>query len=459
MDDQYTLDTSDEMIRLQQAWENVMRRVGPEVPPAWFERFLRPLTPMSLTGEVVVLNAPGKFILEWVKERYFRTLQSCLGDELGQAVTLELRSEAREKAPQQPAIAGQAITVTAVEDAKFRPFERYAFDTFVVGQSNRLAVAGAKAVASDPGTKYNPLFIYGASGLGKTHLLHSIARELQATNPKYPLVYISAQQFAEEFVAALQAGRMEQFRRHQRNVETWLLDDVQFIAGKDKTQEELFHTFNYLHSIGKQIVLSSDRPPRDLYLMDERLRSRFESGLVADMQMPDTETRCAILQSKASFDRIDLTYEVAMFLAENVPGNIRVLEGALTKLTVHASVEGMAVDLPLAQEMVEQYYRTGALAKPSVDTIVSAVSRHYKVPPAEIKGVSRKAPIVHARHIAVYITREITRDSWKHIGSMFGDRDHSSMMHGYQKVSEMMQQDKDLRAAVKTLIRGLYPET
>jgi len=313
-------------------------------------------------------------------------------------------------------------------------------------------------VANEPGTKYNPLFIYGASGLGKTHLLHSIARQILDANPRTPLVYVSAQQFAEEFVNALQNGKIDQFRRAQRAVAVWLVDDIQFVVGKDKTQEEIFHTFNYLHSLGKQIVLSSDRAPKDLYLMDERLRSRFESGLVADIQMPDTETRCAILLTKAGQERIELEHSIAMFLAENVPGNIRRLEGALTKLAAQASVEGVPVSLGLAQTMVEQYYRAGLLAKPGFTQIVDAVGKHYRIPADDIRGISRKAPIVHARHVAVFITREITGDSWKHIGGLFGDRDHTSMMHGYTKISEMMHQDKDLRASVKMLIRNLYPD-
>lgn len=412
---------------------------------------------MNIEGNTVTVAVPGRFIMEWVRERYVGALQGLLADELGHAVQVELHVEARER----PAIsAPNSISVAApnLDEGKFKPFEKFSFENFVVGQSNRLAVAGAKAVAGEPGTKYNPLFIYGASGLGKTHLLHAIAREILARNPNFPLVYITAQQFAEEFVNALQNNRVDHFRRQQRGVGLWLVDDIQFIAGKDKTSEEIFHTFNYLQGLGKQIVLSSDRPPRDLYLMDERLRSRFESGLVADIQMPDTETRCAILMSKAKQERISLETPVAMYLAENVPGNIRVLEGALTKLTVQASVDDSLLTMPLAQTMVEQYYRAGVLAKPGFSQIVDAVSKHFKIPNDDIKGISRKAPIVHARHVAVFITREITGDSWKHIGSLFGDRDHTSMMHGYQKISEMMHHDKDLRATVKMLIRNLYPE-
>lgn len=459
MKDQFTFDDSDELIRFQEAWEGVLKRIRPDLPPAWYERFVQQLRPTHFSDGVAVIGIPSKFVLDWVKERYHTTLQTLLADEMGQPVSLELRTEPRAKVAHLPSTPiATAPLIQAQDPNAFVPNERFTFSTFVRGQSNRLALAGAMAVASAPGKKYNPLFIYGASGLGKTHLLHSIAHEILRSDARQSLVYITGQQFAEEFVQALQNNRIDQFRRAQRSVGVWLVDDIQFVAGKDKTQEEIFHTFNLLHSLGKQIVLTSDRPPRDLYLMDERLRSRFEAGLVADVQMPDTETRCAIIGSKAEHEGVKLEHAVAMFLAENVPGNIRVLEGALTKLVAHSSVEGVPLSVDLAASMVEQYYRVGALEKPHFNLIVDTVSKHFKIPSDDIKGNSRKAPIVHARHIAVYITREITGDSWKHIGGLFGDRDHTSMMHGYQKISEMMENDRDLKATVKMLMRNVYPE-
>lgn len=341
---------------------------------------------------------------------------------------------------------------------RFQPNEKYRFDTFIIGQSNRLAYAGAKAIATEPGTKYNPLFIYGASGLGKTHLLHSIAQEVLSKNPRYPIVYISAQQFAEKFVHALQNNRIEQFRRAQRNVGVWLVDDIQFIAGKDKTQEEIFHTFNSMHSLGKQIVLCSDRPPRDLFLMDERLRSRFESGLVADILLPDTETRCAILLSKANQEKINIEHEVAMYLAEGVPGNIRVLEGALIKLAAQASIENMPITRELARHIVDLYYRSDFFAKPNIDQILDMVSEHYHLSVEEIRGHSRKAPMTHARHVAIYLIREITKDSWKHIGSLFSNRDHTSIMHGHQKINAMIETDIELKKTIQSFIQHFKSE-
>ncbi|HSI73297.1 MAG TPA: chromosomal replication initiator protein DnaA [Fimbriimonas sp.] len=461
MSEQLTFEDTDDLFELKRAWDTVLRRLGPEVPSAWMERFLRPLSPLGMEGGIVRVAVPGKFVLEWVRKRFLDTLTQMLSDEIGTNIVIELETEANERAAvtTTPSTSHSPVVIRPEPVTAFRPSEKFAFENYVVGQSNRLAFAGAKAVAAEPGQKFNPLFIYGSSGLGKTHLLHAIAREILKKDQRYPLAYVSAQQFAEDFINALQANKVDQFRRLQRSVGVWLVDDIQFIAGKDKTQEEIFHTFNYLHSLGKQIVLTSDRPPRDLYLMDERLRSRFEAGLVADIQMPDTETRCAIIQSKATQERIGLAHEVAMFLAENVPGNIRVLEGALTKLVAQASVEDRPVDLELAQMLVEKYYRAGALAKPAFGQIVDTVSKHFKISTDEIKGTSRKAPIVHARHVAVYITREITGDSWKHIGGLFGDRDHTSMMHGYQKIQEIMQYDRDLRATVKMLMRNLYPDS
>ncbi|MBS1709687.1 MAG: chromosomal replication initiator protein DnaA [Armatimonadetes bacterium] len=456
--DQFSLDEREDQIVLRQAWDQVLARVKDKLPVTSFDRFLKPLKPNGVHDGRVCFLAPGKFIQEWVQEKYIEMLEQALGDELGRPVTLELRVEAREKPVIAPSPVKVASAPISVETSVFRPMEKFTFDRFVVGQSNRLAFAGAKAVAAAPGQKFNPLFIYGQSGLGKTHLLHAIANEILAREPNFPVTYITAQQFAEEFVHALQNNRIDQFRRAQRSVHVWLVDDIQFVAGKDKTQEEVFHTFNYLQGMGKQIVLCSDRPPRDLLLMDERLRSRFESGLVADVQMPDTETRCAIILKKAEQEKVEVDHSTAMFLAERVPGNVRILEGALTKLAAQASLEGLPLSLDLAEAMVDQYYQSVGIAKPSFDQILLMVGKHFQIEVSEIKGISRKAPIAHARHVAVYMTREITGDSWKHIGALFGNRDHTSMMHGYRKIRDMMDRDKELNSSVRMLMRDLYPE-
>src|SRR2546421_8143389 len=244
-----------DLVLLRTAWERVLRNLGWNFPAAWMDRFIKPLQPLSLEEGVARFSVPGRFVMEWVRERYLGTFTEMLGDELGEPVKVEFETEPQEK---QSARTLTAAIAPILDEPSFKPSPKYCFESFVVGQSNRLAYAGSKAVAADPGIKYNPLFIYGQSGLGKTHLLHSIAQDILAKHPGFPLRYISAQQFAEEFVHALQSGRIDSFRRSQRNVGVWLVDDIQFVAGKDKTQEEVFHTYNYLHALGKQIVLTSD---------------------------------------------------------------------------------------------------------------------------------------------------------------------------------------------------------
>lgn len=460
MYDQLTFETREDDLRLRGCWENVLRRVSAMMPAKMAERFLERVRPAGLNDGVAVLEVPNSFNGEWIRNRCLSDIQEAISDELGETVLVELRINANARRTDNKVISEIKAQPVVVERAtnSFEPAEKYRFDNFVMGQSNRLAFAGAKAVSAEPGRKYNPLFIYGPSGLGKTHLLHAIAREVLLRDPSFPVVYISAQQFAEELISSLQQGKIEPFRRAQRNVGIWLVDDIQFVAGKDRTQEEIFYTFNHLYQTSKQIVLCSDRPPRELHLMDERLRSRFESGLVADIQWPDTETRSAILLSKAEQERVPLTTQIAMYLAEHVPGNIRNLEGAMTKLAVQSSLNGGEISLELAQEMVELHYSQAALAKPSFTQILDVVSKFYRIPVEEIRGTSRKAPIALARHVAVYLTREVTQGSWKHIGHQFGDRDHTSMMHAYEKISKMAVDSRDFANVVRSLLRNLNPD-
>lgn len=458
MSDQYTFDDHEGSIRLRFAWEQVVRAYLTEIPKGTVQKFISPLKPVSFENGKVELHAPGQFIAEWVNDKFLNRLQESLGDELGEPITVSIRVMPRLKEDTSSRDIFFTETTTYSDAEKFIPTLKYRFDSFVVGQSNRMAYAGATAVAENPGTKYNPLFIYGASGLGKTHLLHAIAHTVLRNDPKLSIHYISAQTFAEQFVQALQNNRIDQFRKSQRNVGIWLIDDIQFIAGKEKTQEEIFHTFNYLHQLQKQVVICSDRSPRELYLLDDRLRSRFESGLVVDIQHPDTETRAAILLSKANQEQIKLSSDVALFIAERIDSNVRFLEGVLTKIAVFASLEGSPITQEIAQTMIEAYYENVAQAKVGIPQIVEAVARYYKIPGDEIKGESRKAPITHARHVAVFLARDLTGNSWKHIGSHFGGRDHSSVMHAYDKISELMITDKELASSIRHLKGNLAPK-
>lgn len=456
MSDQHTLMDHEDLVALKTAWDKVLDGLNGQVPETVMNRFLQRLVPVELREDCAVLSAPGRFVYEWVKERYHDNLQASLNQYLDRAVKLEI-VVANSQKPAASTHAVASVSPRASEPGRFKPQERLTFENFVVGQSNRMAVGGAKAVSSAPGTRYNPLFIYGPSGLGKTHLLHAIANEILERDPYHSIMYVTAAQFMEDFVTALKNNQIERFRRQQRGVNVWLLDDIQYVAGKDKTLEEIFHTFNYLQSLGKQIVLCSDRPPRDLLLMDERLRSRFESGLVVDVQHPDTETKCAILLKRSEVEGIALDQETAMILAEGVNGTVRHLEGALHKFAAQASLTGQPMDAALANEIVERYYANLVIAKPTFDQIIASVGKHYRVDGDEILGISRKAHIAQARHVAIYITREILGDSWKQIGSLFGNKDHTSMMHGYKKVRAMMNQSREMNASVRALISDLYP--
>lgn len=465
--DQYTLEETPNLIRLNDAWNNVLLRLAGEVQPAWYARFFKPLRPVSLSEEGhIILSAPGRFVGEWVWDRYGSRLTSMLGDELGQSVTLKVDFDPnprKRSTTEKPLIAEvQYPSATAVvvhnepkEIARnFKPNPDYTFDSFVVGQNNRLAQAGAMGVASLTAAKYNPFFMYSEPGLGKTHLMHAIANEVLKKDPRFPVIYSTAQEFAEEYVAALQNHRIDQFRRQQKSIGLWLIDDIQFIAGKDKTQEEIFYTFNHLYNLGKQIVICSDRSPRDLFLMEERLRSRFEAGLVADIQFPDTETRCAILLQKAAQKEISLGRSEALVLAERVVGNVRLLDGTISKLHVYASLNNSPINEELVNQFVAQYFND-VPSKVDLDHIVQVVGRHFKIATDDIMGTSRKAPIVQARHVSIYLLRELTGDSWKYIGTQFGDRDHTSMMHAYERIVEQMHQEPDFKQTVKSLKRTI----
>lgn len=464
MNDQFSLEDRNSF-ELKEVWKQVLKNLREEVSETVYDRFLKPLEPLRYNDGQVTLLCPRPFVYEWVQEKFLNRLEQILSLQLNESIRVYLEKASTPEDSLQPELSFSSLSVHIAKEVdpiynyeRFQPHDRYRFETFIVGQSNRLAFAGAKAVSSELGTKYNPLFIYGASGLGKTHLMHSIAQSILSQDPNYPITYISAQQFAEKFVHSLQNNKIEHFRKAQRGVGVWLVDDIQFIAGKDKTQEEIFHTFNHMHSMAKQIVLCSDRPPRDLILMDERLRSRFESGLVADIQPPDNETRCAILLSKAKQEKIILSHDAATYLAENVPGNVRILEGALIKIAAEASIDHAPITMELVLSIVNRYYKPNFLVKPNTEQIIDTVSEFYYIPVSDIKGESRKAPIAHARHVAVYLIREITRDSWKHIGSVFGNRDHTSMMHAHQKITDMMGYDKELQKGIENLMQRFCPE-
>lgn len=457
MSDQLTFDDREEDVRYRALWPMIVSRLSASLPPATAERFLTTLRPTKLRDGVATIEVPSAFNLSWVESRMSEPLTDALNEVLGTPVTLKFTVVPAERKHTPSANTAVSLRPTAASAGSHPLDSQYTFDNYVIGHSNQLAMAGAQAVAKDPGAKYNPLFIYGPPGVGKTHLLHAIRNYVQQKDPSMTIAYLTAMQFAEQFVQALGNRRIDHFRKSHMNVGLWLLDDIQFVAGKDRTQEEVFYVFNALQQTGKQIVLCSDRPPKELYLVEERLRSRFESGLVADIRYPDTETRSAILQSKARQMGVGLSMEVAMYVASQISGCVRTLEGALNWLVMNADVYKVPINLELAEQMIAQGYGKQSAPRPTHKEVVELVSKHFHIPVTDIMGLSRKAPIALARHVSVYLVRELTGDSWKHIGAQFGNRDHTSMMHAYQKISEMMTRDPSFDSSVRSILRSLQP--
>ncbi len=356
------------------------------------------------------------------------------------------------------AVAPQQLELgTASEDGLNR---RYIFDNFIVGPSNRLAHAASLAVADRPGDVHNPLFIYGGVGLGKTHLMHAIGnRARERYGPEVRVLYLTSERFTNELIASIRSGRTEEFRDRYRTVDILMIDDIQFIAGKDSTQEEFFHTFNHLHQLGRHVILSSDRPPKAIATLDDRLRSRFEWGLIADVQPPDLETRIAILQQKGETGGIHVPREVLDYVAQKVQSNIRELEGTLNRIIAHAQLLGAPITLGLATESMNDPQLNSKRKLITLQRILETVARFYTVPERDLKGARRTRDLVIPRQVAMYVMREETDRSLVEIGEALGGRDHSTVMHGIDKVVGEIERNADRRQEVLTIRELLYADT
>jgi chromosomal replication initiator protein len=331
---------------------------------------------------------------------------------------------------------------------------RYTFDAFVIGAGNQFAHAAAQAVAERPSKAYNPLFLYGGVGMGKTHLMQAIGHEVRRRQPQAAICYVSSEKFTNEMINSLRYDRMTSFRDKFRNVDVLLIDDIQFLAQKERTQEEFFHTFNALHESMKQIVIASDRPPKELAEVEDRLRSRFEWGLIADIQPPDLETKVAILQKKAESEKVILTTDLALYIASNVRTNVRELEGALIRLIAYCSLTGAEVNLSTAQQVLKNFIDSQA-RKITIDAIQKAVAEQFGLRVAEIKAKSNSRAIVFPRQIAMYLAKQMTEASLPEIGRQFGGKHHTTVMHSVDKIDEQRQSDKDLNRLLNKLTETL----
>ena len=360
-------------------------------------------------------------------------------------------------------VLGPGITyklVTPIEKKERKEVEEndeyeYTFETFIEGSSNKFACAACRYVAKEPAKNYNPLFIYGNSGLGKTHLLNAVGHELKKNFPEKTIIYVKGDQFANELIESIRAGTTAGFREKYRKADALLIDDIQFIAGKESTQEEFFHTFNTLYESKKQIVLTSDRPPRDIATLEDRLKTRFEWGLTADVQPPDFETRVAIVKRKAELLHLDLPEDVAEFIANHLKNNIRQLEGAVKKLNAYYMLEGIQPVISVAQNAIKDILNETQPVPVTIEKIIGEVSRTFNVSPADIRGTKRNANVASARRVAIYILREVTGMSMEEIGREFSGRDHSTIVYSLKTMERDMKNDQHLRETVSDIIKNV----
>jgi len=429
-------------------WDDVLTKIEAKVNRHSFATWFRPTTFIDLNDSALVVRVPNPQFKEWLTKNYYGIIQEAL-TELGQSqIGLLFECEPDASASTEAALAPDREPLPA---ASLNP--KYTFESFVVGSSNQFAHAAARAVAEIPSKSYNPLFIYGGVGLGKTHLMHAIGHYIQARNRQLQLTYISSDRFINEMINAIRFDRLPAFRQKYRQTDVLLVDDIQFIAGKDRTQEEFFHIFNSLHDSQKQIVISSDCPPRQIPTLEERLHSRFEWGLIADIQAPDIETKVAILRKKAEAERVEIPENVALFIASKVRTNIRELEGSLIRLIAYASLTGRDIDLALTQEVLRDLLRTEEKAV-TIEMIQKFVADHYNVKLAELKAKNNSKAVAVPRQIAMYLTKTLTGASLPEIGKGFGGKHHSTVIHSVRKIDGLRKKDPDFDRLINTFVQA-----
>ncbi len=453
---------------LPSLWETVKCDFKGLFPEDVFHMWFEPMVCLESTEEQMTLGVPNDFAAIWIHDNYLDLITQRLRLTSGRMITVTLKKTDSAAAPQQESEPRTSIQETA-GNARVRAHQRRAtraeghaiasgslnarntFETFVVGSNNQMAHAAAMAVAQSPGQAYNPLFIYGDTGLGKTHLMHAIGHAILRHNPEAKIAYLSTEKFTNEFIEALQSQSLTRFRQRYRHVDVLLIDDVQFLAGKERIQEEFFHTFNELFESGKQIVLSSDRRASEIQKLEARLVSRFEWGLPADIQAPDVETRIAILRTKATSLKFDLPATVLNFIAQNVSKNIRRLEGALIKVASYANLTGKPIDLPTAEMLLQDVLIEQAQNLLTIEVIQKRVADHYQIRHSDMTSKRRPANIAIPRQIAMYLCRQLTKHSLQEIGDSFGGRDHGTVIHACKSVDNMLEQDTAVRGAIEYL--------
>lgn len=452
---------------VEENWEQILNKMKLEYCSSniSYNTWIAPLTVYEVTDDTVYILVKLRASLEHIEEKYLLPFKVCIAEVTGYEYEVSFVTDNHVVIQEKKDTAVKKQQSNAIfEQANLNP--KYTFDTFVVGSNNNFAHAASLAVADSPGEIYNPLFLYGGVGLGKTHLMHSIAHFILEKDPTKKVLYVTSETFTNELIDALKIGKngnelaMTTFREKYRNNDVLLIDDIQFIIGKESTQEEFFHTFNHLHVSGKQIIISSDKPPKDIETLEARLRTRFEWGLIADISSPDYETRMAILRKKEELDgleRYHIPDEVMQYIANNITSNIRELEGSLNKLIALANLENKPIDIPLAAEALKDMISPNNTREITPELIIEVVSDHFNVPAAELKGKKRNAEIVLPRQIVMYLCRKMTDTPLKTIGLILGGKDHASVSHGVKKIEHDVKTDEALNNTVNIIKKKLNP--
>ena len=439
-------------------WEKSIQIIKEKVSPQNFETWIRPIKLSSLEGNNVTLNVPNKFFKDWLIENYQYVIREAIARVAGidLKVDLQIAQETKKSQTQvkrhgehQEKTRSQSKRVRSGINQSLNP--HYSFERFVVGPCNQFAHAASVSVAEQPAKNYNPLFIYGGVGLGKTHLLNAIGLRALSRHPDMNVVYVSAEEFMNELINSIRYDRMPKFREKYRNIDCLLIDDIQFVAGKEKTQEEFFHTFNTLHDSGKQIVVSSDKFPKDIPNMENRLRSRFEWGLIADIHPPEIETKIAILEKKAQENNMVLPTNVAHYVASQVESNIRELEGYLIRISAFSSITGKEIDINLTKEVLKKILKRIEKEEVTIEEIIKTIAAKLNVKVSDIKSQKKNKNLVFARQIAMYLARKLTSLSFPDIGEKIGGRDHSTVIYANNKMKKGCDEDKNLKKVVQEI--------
>lgn len=447
---------------IQEKWPEILNMVKTEhdVSPVSFSAWLEPLEVYKVEGNVVtIIVTNGSMALNYINKKYLLPLQVAIIETTGEdyEISLVLPEDIKEEIPEPAPISNSTLNGNIVK-AGLNP--RYTFDTFVVGSNNKMAHAASLAVAESPGEAYNPLFIYGGVGLGKTHLMHSIAHFVLQKNPNAKVLYVTSETFTNELIDSIRNGNnstMSKFREKYRDIDVLLIDDIQFIIGKESTQEEFFHTFNALHGAKKQIVISSDKPPKDMEILEDRLRSRFEWGLIVDISSPDYETRMAILRKKEELDGYSIDNEVIEYIARNVKSNIRELEGSLNKIMAYANLEKSEINLALAEKVLKDIISPNEKRVITPELITDIVAEHFDLTPGDIVGNKRNSKVVFPRQIVMYLCRHMTDTTLKNIGQYLGGRDHTTIMNGINKIEAELETSESTREVIDILKKKINP--